>query len=370
MKPQVIACVFNNLATDQRVEKVCKTLFDHGYPILLVGNNWGGMPDMERPYPFHRIKLYSKSLKTGYVEFQWKLYRFLKKNATKRTIILANDLDILYACFRFSVLHHLPLVYDSHEIFTELPYIQGRSSQEIWRWLENKMIRRIRYMMTESNGYADWFVKKYGISKPLVINNFPRRQMLDSKSPMASDKKIIIYQGAVNPFRGIDDAILAMKLLPDYELWIVGDGPARKEYEELAREERVSNVVFHGKVPPSELREITKRADLGVSLEENAGLSYYLSLPNKVADYVQARIPIVGTDFPETAKVIEGFGIGVTLYDRKPEHIAEKIKEVLSKPEGFYKKSLETASHELCWEVQEQKILELYDKVTMDYHFT
>lgn len=57
MKKKVLVSAFSSLYTDQRIEKVCKTLFDHGYSIDLIGNDWGGNEKMERPYPFSRIEL-------------------------------------------------------------------------------------------------------------------------------------------------------------------------------------------------------------------------------------------------------------------------------------------------------------------------
>ena len=65
MKKKIITSAFSNLYTDQRIEKVCKTLFDSGYNIELIGNDWGGNEKMERPYPFERIKIKSKTLKNG-----------------------------------------------------------------------------------------------------------------------------------------------------------------------------------------------------------------------------------------------------------------------------------------------------------------
>ena len=47
-----------------------------------------------------------------------------------------------------------------------------------------------------------------------------------------------------------------------------------------------------GKKRPSELNNNSK-ANVGISLEENNGVSYCYSLPNKVADYIQTRVPLV-----------------------------------------------------------------------------
>jgi hypothetical protein len=54
-----------------------------GYDIELIGNNWGGLPEMQRVYPFSRISLKSKSLKLAYPEFNWKLYQELLKKPIK-----------------------------------------------------------------------------------------------------------------------------------------------------------------------------------------------------------------------------------------------------------------------------------------------
>jgi hypothetical protein len=92
---KILVSVFNNLYTDQRVEKVCKSLHENAYQIELIGNNWGGEPEMSRPYFFKRISLKSKILRFAYLEFQWKLYKELMKRANENSILLSNDLDAL-----------------------------------------------------------------------------------------------------------------------------------------------------------------------------------------------------------------------------------------------------------------------------------
>ena len=91
---KILVSVFNNLYTDQRVEKFCKTLHENAYQIEVIGNNWGGTPEMKRPYPFSRISLQSKKLRFAYLEFQWKLFLVLLKKADRNTILHANDLEI------------------------------------------------------------------------------------------------------------------------------------------------------------------------------------------------------------------------------------------------------------------------------------
>ncbi len=56
-------------------------------------------------------------------------------------------------------------------------------------------------------------------------------------------QELILYQGAINPFRGIDKAILAMHHLENVVFKIAGDGPRKKEYEDLVLKENLQNKV-------------------------------------------------------------------------------------------------------------------------------
>lgn len=358
---KVIVSVFNNLLTDQRIEKVCSSLYENGYDIELIGNDWGGSPEMQRNYPFSRLPLKSKILRYAYVEFQWKLYRKLLQTAGQDAVLLANDLDTLLPNYLVSKKLNIPLIFDSHEIFTQMPSLNGRFTQKIWQSLESFIIPKIKYMMTASESYADWFVRTYDISRPVVLPNFPRKVAATPTSEKSKTSKVILYQGVINPYRGLDKLIPLMPLI-DAELWIAGDGPKKREYLDLTLSLNLGEKVkFLGKVTPAKLREITQRADLGLSIEENHGLSYFYSLPNKISDYIQARIPIIVSDFPEMRKIVEEFGVGEKIRDYT--ELPEKIAAVLANGKDFYKNSLESAAQELCWENQESKLLHLFKTV-------
>ncbi|MDO5616012.1 MAG: glycosyltransferase [Cruoricaptor ignavus] len=362
---KVLVSAFSSLYTDQRIEKVCETLHKNGFSIELIGNDWGGAGEMQRPYSFSRISLKSKSLRLAYPEFNWKLYKELKIKADKNTILLANDLDALLPNVMIAKKLNIPLVFDSHEIFTEMPAIQGRATQKIWRFLERKLMTSVKYMMTESFSYADWFQKKYGVN-PIVVRNIPRKIASEIQFP-TNEPKIILYQGAINQSRGIPQTIKAMHHVDNATFVIAGDGPKKTEYENLVEQEQLQNKVkFLGKLHPTELRKVTKTADVGISLEENGGVSYLYSLPNKVADYIQSRVPLVMINFPEMMRVYKDFKVGEIVENHEPEIIAEKLKLVLERGRNFYLPELDKAAQILCWEEEEPKILNLFNKVMQE----
>ena len=363
---KIIISVFNNLYTDQRVEKICKTLHNNGYEVLLIGNSWDGLPEISRPYSFFRIQLNSKNLKLAYPEFNRKLYFELLKNADRNTILVSNDLDTIVANYLVSIKLNLPLVFDSHEIFTEMPSVKGRFVQKIWRFIEKKYLPKLKYMMTASESYAKWFSETYQISKPIVVQNFPKKTE-NQFVTIESHPKVILYQGAINPSRGLDKIIPAMKKIENAELWIAGNGPKFNEYQELSKSLHLENKIkFLGKLLPENLREITAKADVGLSIEENNGLSYYFSLPNKISDYIQAKVPVLVSNFPEMKKIIESYNVGEIIENHSENELSEKISTILKNGKLFYSENLEKAANDLCWENEEPKLLNLYEKVVRE----
>lgn len=362
---RILISAFSNLYTDQRIEKVCATLHAAGYEVELIGTTFGGSSPMERPYSFSRIAQRTGNLKLAYPVFNWKLYFELRKKANSKTILLANDLDALGPNVLISKQLNIPLVFDSHEIFTEMPAIQGRITQKIWRFLEKTLIKYVPYMMTESVSYARWFQEKYQ-QEAAVIRNIPRKI---TKTPLFPDNhpKIIIYQGAINQSRGIPQAILSLHLLDHVILKIAGEGPKKAEYETLVKKENLSHKVqFMGKLSPEELRNFTSAADVSLSIEENGGVSYYYSLPNKVGDSIQARVPLVMINFPEMQRVYDQFKVGELVENHDPQNLAQKIKIVLENGRQFYRHELDRAAEELCWEKEERKIITLFNRVVAE----
>ncbi|MCB9202395.1 MAG: glycosyltransferase [Flavobacteriales bacterium] len=359
MKKRIVVSVNNNLTYDQRVQKVCNTLYSEGYELVLIGNTLRGIPECKRKYFVHRIPVFFQKTFFLYAEFNLKLFFYLLLNAKKRDILLANDLDTLLPNYLISKIKKLDLVFDSHEYFSELPAVQGRFSQKIWQLIERSILPKLKKVITVSDGIKNEYYKLYNINAE-VIRNVPKTYAIQNQ-PQTHHRKFIIYQGAINPFRGIDKMILAMQSIDDVDLIIAGDGPMLNEYKKLVIDKKLNHkVFFYGNVTPEKLREITPQAELGLSLEENAGKSYYFALPNKLFDYIHAEIPILGTYMPEIKSIIEDNDIGICIKNHDIKEIESKIKELLSTDKINYLQNLKKAKQKYCWENQEEKLLSIF----------
>ncbi len=363
MNKKIIISVTNDLVSDMRVHKVALTLLKLDYQVLLVGRKLTNSKILQiRNYECKRMKLLFSKGVLFYAEYNFRLFLFLL--FSKTNVLLSNDLDTLLANFLVSKIKNIKLVYDSHEYFTEVPELVNRKfTQNVWLALEKFILPKIKFSYTVCHSIANIYKEKYKINMQ-VVRNIPI--CTDDKYLKNKDKKskkIIIYQGAVNVGRGIETMVKAMQYLDKHVFWIIGGGDIFKEIEELIFELKLEHKVkMFGKLPFTELKKYTIKADIGISLEENMGLNYFYALPNKLFDYIHAEIPILVSPFPEMKRIIDKFQIGEYLSNRNPKNVAEQINKILLNQEKIktWKLNLKSAKEQLCWQNEENILMKIF----------
>jgi len=302
-----------------------------------------------------------------YMEFNIRLFLFLLFN--KSHLLVSNDLDTLLPNYLISKLKRLPIVYDSHEHFTEVPeLIHRKLVQKTWKALERLMVPRLKNVITVNQSLASIFQQLYGVPVCVVRNVPYRREYLVESTRtglgLPEDKRIILLQGAgINVHRGAEEAILAMKHLEDAILLIIGSGDKIGDLKKLARESDLDHRVrFISRLPFDELYRYTVHADIGLTLDKDTNVNYRFSLPNKLFDYIQARVPVLASDLPEIKKIVTGYNIGRIIKSHDPEHIADSISQMLEDPLQIaeWKENLKFAASELCWENEKQVLIDVY----------
>ena len=357
--------VINDLVTDQRIHRVAQTLHNHGAQVKVIGRSFSGSrPVNDRDYWIVRFRMIFNRGFLFYACFNLRLFFFLL--FSKEGILAANDLDTLPANWVVSKVRKMPLVYDSHEYFTEVPELIGRRFvRYFWLLIERLLLPGISYAYTVSEPIAKEYREKYGTDFK-VIRNFPQRVHDRPKRPdllKCGPRRIIVYQGSLNPGRGLESMIRAMKYLSNFQFQIFGDGPLREKLEKQVEETKVGNrVTFMGRKPFSELRSYTRQASLAVSLEENVGKNYLYALPNKLFDYIQAHVPVIVSDLPGMKQIVEKYGAGMVSDTHDPVRLAGIINEMMVNDEKrmVWKKNLRKAAKELSWEVEKDKLINLY----------
>ncbi|MBL4654360.1 MAG: glycosyltransferase [Bacteroidia bacterium] len=357
---KIIFTVINDLTYDQRMIRICDTLSKNGYEVELVGRELPSSISLqERGYQQTRLKCIFNQGKLFYLEYNLRLIFYLLDK--KLDIISGVDTDTLFATYVSSKILGKPLVYDAHEYFTEVEEVVNRPVvKSIWQMLESLIIPNLKYTYTVSSGLVDLFKKNYNTDFEL-IRNVPVLKELKQKE---NTEKYIIYHGAVNVGRGLEEMIEAMQFI-DCKFYICGHGDLYDELLNLPEKHFVQEKVkFFGFTEPEKLEGLIANAMIGVNLLKSKGLSYYHSLANKFFDYIQHGIPQVTVNYPEYQVVNSNYEVA-KLVDIKIEEIVDAINTLLN-DETHYNKLKEScmeARKEYYWQNEEEKLLDIYGRV-------
>ncbi|MEZ5069656.1 MAG: glycosyltransferase [Bacteroidales bacterium] len=372
---RVYIAVINDLVSDQRVHRMCRYLLSENLEVRCFGRALPGSGKVDIALPgvapgwdplrfrVERMRMLVKKGPLFYAFFNVRLF-FQLLVLPRPHLLVANDLDTLLPLYLIKRIKSVPLVYDSHELFTEVPELQGRSRVRwIWKRLERALVPRVDAGVTVSASIARIYQGMYG-TKFHVVRNVPERRPV-LKDPewllQTTGRRVLIYQGALNEGRGLELLIDTMSLLPGVVLLVVGRGDIEKALERRVLESGLGDAVFFlGRVPPGKLHRLTCSADVGVSLEEDRGRSYRYALPNKVFDYIQARVPVLCSDLPEMRRIVEIYGTGMVCGQRSPESLAAALRFMLEeRRNGRWMDALEQAADTLCWENEVSGIQEI-----------
>jgi len=358
---RIFFAVTNDLNSDQRMLRICSTLAAAGYQVHLLGRE---LPESrtltKRNFTQSRMTLWFRTGPLFYLEFNIRL--FLYALGEKTDCLSAVDLDTLPAMRLAAWLKNKSLVYDAHEIFTEVPeLLHSKSKQRLWQWVERAFLPGVRHAYTVNYSLAQWYAQKHGIQMQ-VVRNMPFAAKTKAQQP---HQGFILYQGALNEGRGLEALIAAMKQL-SMPLYLAGKGDVVPQLQaQVAAAGLHSRVHFTGQLDPEALRELTAKAWLGVNLLESASLNYYYSLANKFFDYAQMGVPQLCMDFPEYALLNETHEVAVLTASLDPQQLVAHIQKLADNPEYYqrlHRNALE-AARVWTWEQEAPKLLSLYKEV-------
>jgi glycosyltransferase involved in cell wall biosynthesis len=358
---KIIVSVSNDLTTDQRVHRTCLTLKELDFEVLLVGRKSPRIATPKRPYSCKQFGMIFNKGFLFYAEFNTRLFFFLLFQ--KKDILLANDLDTLLPNYLVSRFLKKPLVYDSHELFTEIPELIERPLvKRFWCFIEKVTVPNIKHAYTVSPSIAAYYSERYQTNFK-VIRNLPFANH-EKKAETGIDpkgRKILIYQGALNIGRGLELVLDTMTYLDNHLLLIIGSGDVEAQLLEKSRKLQLEDKVrFMGRMDPNELKKNTIQADLGFSLEEDLGLNYRFALPNKIFDYIQAEVPVIISDLPEMKDLMQHYTFGEIIIARNPKDLALQIESILLKD---FKAPLKKAKKDLVWENEKQHLIAIFENL-------
>jgi glycosyltransferase involved in cell wall biosynthesis len=264
-------------------------------------------------------------------------------------LVLANDLDTLPMALRIARKRSAKVLFDAHE------YFPGQHEED-QRWMAREqpgILQLCRTLMpladhclTVSPPIADLYHDLTGV-RPTIITNAPAFNDL-RPSPVGNSGIIrLVHHGVALRKRRTDDLIAMMDLLGDgYELHLfLLTGGRDEAYMTQLREAAAlrTNVHWHAGVPPAELPRTINQFDIGVHALPPVNTNHDLALPNKLFDFIQARLAVVVSPGPAMADLVRSRDIGVVAEDHGPEAMANAVRGLA--PEDIARHKLNAHGH-------------------------
>ena len=211
-------------------------------------------------------------------------------------------------------------------------------------------------MITVGSGLANEYAAHYPV-KPVVVTNANYYAKL--APTLVNEKRIrLIHHGAANPSRQLEIMIEMMNYLDDrfsLDLMLLTPSIANKKtrsYLDSLKDLIKGNprITIVPPVKSSEVVNFIHPYDMGIFLLPPINFNYANTLPNKLFDFIQARLAIGIGPTPEMASLVNIHHLGVVANDFTPQALAQRINSLTATEISFFKQQADRAALELSAE--------------------
>lgn len=348
MKKQVLVLVFSNLKHDARVSRQVSFLAKHFHVTLVCFDT----DELENVTPIRIVqtKLTSirKALLSAFLLLRiypvaYRLFHDYKQHLQQALagksfdLILANDIDALPLAFDLRTSTNTKIVFDAHEYAPrhfEDKFVWRLFFQPLYLHLCKTLIPKVDAMLTVGKGLADEYEKHFKVH-PTIITNAARFHEIKPIEPTAH-KIRLIHHGIANASRRLELMIEMMQYLDErftLDLMLMtsdyASGQTKSYIDTLktnaAKDKRIAIVPS---VPSKDVVKTINQYDMGVFLLPPINFNYANTLPNKLFDFIQARLAIAVGPTPEMASIVNEYNIGVVSKDFTARSLANELNKI------------------------------------------
>lgn len=210
--------------------------------------------------------------------------------------------------------------------------------------LEKMMYRAADHIVAVGEGYKQRIVEKG--TKPekisVVINgvDLTRFQLMEKTPDLkqkfdAKGKFICSYIGTVGMAHGLEVVLKAARMckernLDDLLFLIVGDGAEKQNLEKKAKEERLEQIVFTGRLPKEEMPSVIAASDCCLVHLRGTEL-FGTVIPSKIFELMAMNVPIIMGVRGEAQEIVLKGNCGVAMEPDNPESLLECISQIREK---------------------------------------
>jgi hypothetical protein len=344
MRP-ILIIAFNNLTHDGRVLRQIDFV-KGSYQTTVVCYNAPAIPGVEivvvKPGKLTLIRkaVLAACLLLRFYKLAYRLqYGDTETESTLRKrsfdLVIANDAETLPLAFMLK--GKGKVLFDAHE------FAPRQFEEKLWwrifyqgfnEYLCDAYLARIDGMMTIGTALANAYKTEYPVDPEIITNaNFFHPNIQPSK---VGNPIRIIHHGGATPSRRLELLIEMMQHLgPGFtlDLMLLTPSTANKStrnYLEMLKTLGAGNpdIRFIPPKKPFEISEFISNYDIGIILVPPVNYNYENGLPNKLFDFVQARLALAVGPLSDIANVVRSHNMGVVSDDFTAANMASKLKEL------------------------------------------
>jgi glycosyltransferase involved in cell wall biosynthesis len=230
----------------------------------------------------------------------------------------------------------------------------------VFRYIERALARRASRIVAITHALARFQIERVGLPADKIevihygLDDLPAAWGTNSPDPVPADRRIVLCVCRLEQQKGVDVAIRALRDVPDTQLVVLGEGPARGELEELARDLDVP-VYMPGRVP--DVAAWLRRAALLVHPVRWEGFGLAL------LEAMLASLPIVATRVSAIPEIVLDGETGLLVPPDDPASLEAAIARVLSDPGDYGRLGRERALTEFSVARMADRTLAVYERL-------
>jgi hypothetical protein len=360
MKPALLILSFSPIASDARVLKQVE-LFKDDYDVTTCGYGAAPagaaehvtVPDEFAIWRYPRLDVVLRRWRRAYWGNPAIAHARRALMGRRFDVVLADDVDAV----------GLALALDpSRGVHADLHEYSPRQHEEMLRfrlfvrpfieWMCRRFVARASSWSTVSEGLANEYGRVFGFWPEVVTNAAPYREM--EPTPVHTPRRLV-HSGAALRNRHLGtliDAVMAATSGATLDLYLTPNDVAYLEEIRGLAAASGGRIVLHDPVPYADLTRTLAQYDVGIHVLPPVNFNNRWALPNKIFDYVQARLGVVVGPSPEMAAYVERYGVGAVSDDFTSAALARLIDGLDQQAVEGFKVASHRHARELSSEAQ------------------
>ena len=174
----------------------------------------------------------------------------------------------------------------------------------------------------------------------------------------------MVYHGGASRSRRLETLIDVVSLLDDrFTLALILTSDPKYQQELRLKAAGMDRIDFVEPVPFEDIIPTIGRYDIGFFYYEPTNFNLRHCLPNKLFEYIQARLMIAIGPSPDMAELVKKYGCGVISKGFSVESMVSALNSLSAAEIDGLKRKSDLAAKELCFEKESEKMVALIKRL-------